>query len=190
MAKRPLPTPEELRQLLRYEPETGKLFWRERGPECFPLYGTLAEREGKAKRWQKLKAGREAGSIGSRNYVVISVRGHPYFAHRIAWAIHHGCWPTFVIDHINGDRADNRLCNLRDVPPTINYRNMKINALNTSGAANVAYDKTRAKWRAVVRREGRIHNIGSFAQKDDAIRAVSLFRDQFGDYTERHGASR
>jgi len=59
----------------------------------------------------------------SDGYIIIMVSGLSFVAHRVAWFINYGTWPTGVIDHINHDRSDNRIINLRDVSPTENARN-------------------------------------------------------------------
>ncbi len=92
-------TPELLRERLSYCPTTGVLRWKV-GPN----------------------AGKPAGGVKS-GYVRIAISGVNVFAHRAAWAITHGKWPNEVIDHINRNRQDNRLENLRDVSGTENARN-------------------------------------------------------------------
>ena len=94
-----------LRQLVVYEPDTGVLRWRvTRG---------------------KSIEGKQAGCINGRGYVCVNVENRNYLAHRLGWAIYHGEWPKGVIDHVNGDQADNRLENLRDVSQAVNQRNTK-----------------------------------------------------------------
>ena len=68
------------------------------------------------------RAGLEAGTAKS-GYIRINFKGNIVCAHRLAWVLHYGAWPVGVIDHINRDRADNRIVNLRDVTPTENARN-------------------------------------------------------------------
>ena len=67
-------------------------------------------------------------------------------AHRVAWAIYYGVWPTGMIDHINGDGLDNRICNLRDVTHKENARNSRRKATNKSGCSGVMRDKHKKKW--------------------------------------------
>ena len=72
------------------------------------------------------KAGKAAGTITSSGYIVISVDGKSYKAHRLAWLFVYGKMPVGQIDHINGDKRDNRISNLRDVPARGNSQNKKI----------------------------------------------------------------
>lgn len=67
--------------------------------------------------------GQEAGWIGSDGYRRLTHRDRLYMAHRVAWAIHYKSWPVYTIDHINRDRSDNRIVNLRDVPQSENNKN-------------------------------------------------------------------
>lgn len=90
-----------IRLRLRYDPDTGKVYWRD-GP-C---------------------AGLEAGTPRSA-YLSIRLGGVNYRLHRVAWALHHGTWPLQVIDHINCIGTDNRIANLRDVSPLENARNKR-----------------------------------------------------------------
>lgn len=115
-------TPEILRQLLRYEPETGKLFWLERGPKWFS--DKPVGQQHNANAWNAKYAGKEAfTSVGFNGYRQGSVFRQGMNLHRVAWAIHHGEWPDHI-DHINRDRLDNRICNLRSVTKAENAKNL------------------------------------------------------------------
>ena len=70
-------------------------------------------------------AGSVAGYVGGSGYILISIDGKRYHAHRLAWLIVTGAWPRGDIDHINGIRTDNRIENLRDVTRSVNMQNLK-----------------------------------------------------------------
>jgi len=144
-----LPSPEMLRKLLRYDPDTGNLFWMERsrcwfkdGPRQTPSMNSFNRKH----------AGKIAGFIGRHGYVEIKVVGLNLKAHRIAWALHTGEWPRDFIDHINGKRLDNRICNLRNATSVMNSRNSKFNEKNTSGILGVSLFDNGYKmyWRAYI----------------------------------------
>ena len=155
MADKPIPTPELLRQLLRYEPETGRLFWR----SC------------EESKRRNAFANKEAGTISSIGYRKIFVYYKQYAAHRIAWAMHYGAWPKAQLDHINHDRADNRIDNLREVTNAENRFNLSARTDNTSGTQGVFWEKRTSRWRATITKNGKKNHLGSFKSKDEAISA-------------------
>lgn len=143
MAKKDLPSPEVLRQLLRYELDTGKLFWRERGLEWFNSPAAMA-------RWNGKHAGREAlRCVHGHGYPKGVVLGVSLRAHRVAWAITFGTWPD-VIDHIDGDVANNAISNLRNVTQAENNRNASRRKDNKSGVVGVYRRPASGKWIATI----------------------------------------
>lgn len=180
-----LPSPATLRQQLRYEPKTGRLFWRERSPDSFADGKYPKERSCSA--WNSRFAGKEAfkraNKYGYRNGQVNNIQMK---AHRVVWAICKGEWPQAHIDHINGDTGDNRIENLRDVSASVNMRNAKMSKNNTSGHTGVTWNKKNSKWYAQGRAKGRYLHLGSFDSIEDAVQAREDFNRQNG-YTERHG---
>lgn len=185
MAKKPLPTPDELRQLLRYEPETGKLFWRARTPEMFADGGHTAAHV--CARWNSKFSGKEAFTACSRGYPVGAIWGTNIQAHRAAWAIYHGEWPTHRIDHIDGNPGNNRIENLRDVTQAENMRNISRRSDNTSGATGVYWRKQRMKWGAYIKAD-KIIPLGSFKTFDEAVAARKEAEKALG-YHSNHGRS-
>ena len=162
-----------------YDPETGVVTWKRRE---------------EITRWDKAFnaqfAGRECGSIDKIGYQVIGFSHEGKLnrlkAHRLAWLIVHGKLPDGEIDHINRNRADNRISNLRDVPRAINHRNLTMLRNNTSGVTGVCWHKTKGKWQARAKIDGRYRSVGLFTCIHEASAAVKAFRAKHG-FTGSHG---
>lgn len=175
MATRILPTPEDLRQLLDYDPETGVLTWKARsGDDRF------------TRGWNTRYAGTPALNANENGYRSGHLGGQKVKSHRAAWAAYYGEWPKHGIDHINGDKTDNRISNLRDVTDAENQKNRPMRADNKSGCTGVYWEPDCQKWSAKIAIDGRLKNLGRFDAKFDAILARLLAEQRLG-YTYRHG---
>jgi len=156
-----LPSPELLRKLLRYDPKTGKLFWRERTPDMFTTNYKTAE--GICKRWNQRYSGKEALTGTMRaGYRAGGVLGNTYYAHRVIWAMQTGCWPQAGIDHIDGNPLNNRLQNLRPANQAQNMWNTGRKSNNTSGYKGVHWSTQHKKWTAKIRKKGKKYHLGLF----------------------------
>lgn len=156
---------ELLRKLLRYDPETGELFWLPRPVEMFPC--KCAHH-----RWNKRFAGKRAfGAKMVNGHLKGSFLGHQILAHRTIWAIVHGEWPKGQIDHIDGNPANNRLENLRDVPEYLNHRNVARKLGAKAPYNGVEYSPRHKKWRARIHYDGLTRHIGLFPTLEEAIAA-------------------
>lgn len=178
MAFSQLPDLQILRNVLLYEPDSGRLFWKERPVHMFP-------KEEKAQSWNKRFAGAEAFTHTHNGYKRGLIFGKSYLAHRIAWKIEYGQEPD-CIDHINGDRSDNRICNLRSVSASENTRNTKIYKTNNSSACGVYWHKVAKKWAASIGAKSRRVNLGLFSDLADAVNARKAAELSLG-YHENHG---
>ena len=169
-----------LRQLLRYEQETGLLFWLPRDVQTF-----IPMRIGKT--WNTRNAGNVAGRIDEiTGYRKIMLEGRPRLAHRLAWAVHYGEYPLGTIDHINGIRSDNRLINLRDVSHEENMRNTKKPVTNNSGVVGVFWNKRDGEWRATIQVSRKTKSLGSYLKFEDAVAARLEAERQYG-FHPNHG---
>jgi hypothetical protein len=185
MATRQLPDAETLRKLLRYEPETGKLYWLPRPVEMF-TEGRWNSAYRKCCSWNGKNAGREAlSSVNGEGYLTGAIFGRPVKAHRVAWALITGEWPD-KIDHISGDRSDNRWQNLRTVDDLENSRNRKVGANNRTGCSGVGFQKRNQKWRARISANGNVIWLGQFDSYDEAVTARKAAERQHG-YHPNHG---
>lgn len=118
--------------------------------------------------------GRIAGSINGHGYVVIRIGKRAYAAHRLAWLYVHGEWPAGHIDHINGNKTDNRIANLRVVSPSESNQNWrKAMPTNKVGLLGVSFDDRRKvkKYRALIQLGERRIFIGAYATADEAHQA-------------------
>lgn len=176
-------SPYLLRKLLRYEPETGKLYWLERSIDVYP--------EGKritpalVAKWNKAFAGREAFTAShNQGYRVGRIFDHAYLAHRIIFAIVDGRFVEFI-DHINGDRADNRWINLREATRKENQRNMKKPKTNKSGYVGVSQHRD-GRWKAQIHADYKGHFLGFYSSLDDALTARRAAERLLG-FHKNHG---
>lgn len=184
MAKRPLPSPETLRQLLRYEPETGKLFWRERGPEWFSPSGRNSAIHQSCV-WNTRYADSLAlNTPDSHGYLHGRIFKKKTYAHRAAWIINHGSYPEGSIDHIDGDKRNNRISNLRIALPTENGWNRGKNKNNTTGYKGVFYDKRDGFYYARIGVDGQSFSLGRSQTAEGAHNLyVQASQKMHGDFS-------
>lgn len=167
----------ELRERVSYNPDTGELVWRWSDLRWF-------KDERAQKIWNTRYAGQRATYQRRDGRLVLTIRGKKLFAHRVAYALHNGQWPSGETDHINGDNTDNRAVNLRDVTKSGNMRNQKRHAKNTSGCTGVSTQ--RGKWWAYIHNNGRQEHLGLFECKTAAVIARKAAERKYG-YHENHG---
>ena len=149
MANKDKITPEILHELLNYNPLTGQIKFKPRSDKWFSSASS-------AKMWNGKNAGKRAFCKKSRyGYLVGRILNVDIAAHSVVWAMHYGNWPIGVIDHINGERTDNRIINLRDVTYTENQRNVRIRSDNKSGCHGVAWNEASKKWRTRIKVSGK-----------------------------------
>lgn len=136
----------------------------------------------------RAKPGEIVGCIRPDGYLCTSIGGKLYQIHRLAWLYAHGSWPEGQIDHINGNRSDNRLSNLRDVCHVDNGRNQKLCSTNKSGINGVHWFASRGKWRATITVNGKSLHLGYFntvAEASEARKAA----DEINGFHQNHGRS-
>lgn len=144
-------TQKRLMEVLRYDPATGVFKWMESGS------GRRAD----------LVAGYESPD----GYTQIMVDGKNYFAHRLVWFLYHGYFPEHDLDHIDRDKSNNRLDNLREASRQCNVRNTGNRSTNTSGVKGVYWDKRDNKWYAQICISGKNKHLGLYENFDDAVMA-------------------
>lgn len=156
---------ETVRELLDYDPETGIFTWKARDRKWFPS-------EKPQKLWNGTWAGKVAGRTHHSGYVDIGLLSRRYQVHRVAWLHVYGEWPKGEIDHIDGDRANNRIANLRDVRRNENQQNVvSPRADSTSGLRGVCWHKGKRKWVANINKDNQRFELGAFDCKHEAYAA-------------------
>jgi hypothetical protein len=177
MTAEKLPSIETLRKLLRYDPDTGELHWNARTPEMF-VRAKIVRPEVICARWNSRLADKRADSISGNGYRQVNACGRCMIAHRVVWALHYGSWPTQTIDHLNGDRGDNRIANLRDCSMSTNAKNMPVRRDNSSGIAGVR--RIRSGWVALITADKKHTHLGVFKDKFDAVLARLIAEKKHG----------
>jgi hypothetical protein len=147
---------EYIRSSFTYDPETGCIVW--------------------ARTCGKATAGSEAGNLrgyGRKPYRIVGACGRDFLAHRIAWFLHFGTWPSHHIDHVNGDASDNRIANLRPATPSQNGWNRGPQVNNTSGYKGVTrFTRMKTpKWKAEIEVNGKRKHLGLFETAEEASNA-------------------
>lgn len=140
----------KLKAALIYDPETGEFTW-------------IGSRH-----WK----GKKAGTKSNQGYNRIWFLRRKWAAHRLAWLLHYGEWPSGYIDHINGDRFDNRITNLRVANVAENSRNQMASKRNKLGLKGVS-KKQSGRYCATIHIRGKNHHLGTFPTAEDAAMAYN-----------------
>ena len=142
-------TYDRLRELLVYNPKTGKFYSRtNRGPT---------------------RVGVEVGVLQAKGYIRIMIDRTYYFAHRLAWLYVHGHHPENILDHIDRNPGNNRIDNLREISYSCNTRNCGNHTNNSSGVKGVYWFDRTGKWYAQVHVGHRKYHLGLYDDFDDAV---------------------
>lgn len=159
--------------------------------ECNPIVGELYFKERPRNEFNhntsyahhKKRVGKKAGWMNNGGYVMVRMDDNQYLAHRVIWLLTYGelpPHPKFEIDHINGDRSDNKITNLRIVDHAGNQRNSGRAVNNTSGFRGVRWDKTRGKWRAEIKINQKGILLGRFETIEEAKEARENADKRYG----------
>lgn len=161
---KPIVTQSRLREMLSYNEITGEFT--------------------RVKKVVKHIAGSVAGCVcPSKGYIKICIDGRTYMAHRLAWFYLHGAWPTDSLDHVNGIRADNRICNLREATNSENHQNRTCNRNSKSGLLGVSWHKSSKTWRASIKAGNKHYHIGHFHCPDMAYAAYQMAKAELHTFS-------
>lgn len=143
----------KVREILDYNPNTGEFHW-------------------KIKPTKNSRVGQKAGGIKGQGYGYIQYLKKMYSMSHLAWLHFYGKYPAMYIDHINGDRFDNRIANLREATPAENVQNIRKAPSNSShGFLGASFDKEKNKWRARIRVNGKKISLGRYNTPEEASSA-------------------
>ncbi|MCS4333686.1 HNH endonuclease [Klebsiella variicola] len=148
-------TQAELKRRIHYDPETGVLTRRISFRRSHPV-------------------GSIVGAHDKDGYLKATVLGVTYQCHRLAWFYVHGKWPIGVIDHIDLNKSNNRIKNLRDTSKSGNEHNRGVRKDNKSGYKGVFWSSRERKWKAAIKANGKKIHLGTFPQKIDAVAAYDM----------------
>lgn len=160
-----LPSQEYLKECFDYDSETGNLTWKERPLHHFKNKNTMKSMNTK-------HSGFIAGSISNGRYLSVIINLKSYRNHRIIWKLVYGADPFEQIDHIDGNKFNNKINNLREATNSENQHNEGLRKTNTSGFKGVSFDKWFGLWVAHIGLNNKQIKLGRFKNKEDAIEAV------------------
>lgn len=150
-------TLERLKQVLDYQPHTGLFIW--------------VVSPDRPKRWNTKHAGKVAGGLNNWGHRAIRIDGRKYLAHRLAWLYVHGEWPQQEVDHVNCDKDDNRISNLREASRFENALNRPVQKNNALGLKGTSFDRRKGKFQAQIGAFGRHKWLDYFETKEAAAEA-------------------
>lgn len=172
--------PKHVRDLLDYDPDTGIFTWKNRPRHLFQDQRSWAT-------WNSRFSGKRAGSRTLNGYWFIAIHSRFHFSHRLAWAHVHEAWPREQIDHINGNREDNRIANLREATAAENQQNICLQKNSSSGIKGVNYDKRRGKWIVWIGVNKKSMYCGGYESKEEAAEVARKVREQVHGAFTNHG---
>ncbi|WP_274721094.1 HNH endonuclease [Xenorhabdus bovienii] len=146
--------------LFKYNPSTGCVTWKNPPESSCYFKGDLV------------------GYLTNGYYKIKLFEMHIY-VHRLAWLLYYGRRPSEFIDHINGDRSDNRIINLREASNTENSWNSKMRKNNSSSVKGVCWCKSNKKWVARIRIDGKRKTLGYFSDLNEAKLAMEEARTKY-----------
>lgn len=168
-----------VRESLDYDCDTGCFIWKKRPISHF--------KDARAqKSWNTRYSGRAAGVLDGFGYFMIGLMDQKVRAHSLAWVLVYNEWPKGQVDHINHDKSDNRIVNLRVVSHKDNAKNAGVRVDNTSGIVGVTWDKRLTKWKAQIYANNKNVYLGSFTDKFKAICARKSAEIKY-EFHENHG---
>lgn len=144
-------TQARLKELLSYDPEVGIFSW-------------IVERG-------KCHKGSPAGCLDSRGYLVITIDRKRYYAHRMAWLYMNGSMPSMNIDHMDGNKSNNKISNIRDVSVSTNAQNLKQATSRNLSTGVLGVRMLKGKYLSQITIDGKDRHLGTFNSPEEAHEA-------------------
>jgi len=157
-----------IKERISYCPDSGNLYWKK-------THLTQNEKEGDL-----------AGGRCNHGYITLKCNGVSYQGHRVAYFLMTGDLP-YSVDHINGDKTDNRWVNLRAASHSENIVNQGFRKTNKSGIKNVYWNKAKEGWSVAIRSNGKRHNLGTFDTIFEAAAVAIPARTRLHGVFANHG---
>jgi hypothetical protein len=140
----------------------------------------------KVKSSKKILIGEKSGAKRKDGYCLTGINGKGYLNHRLIFLMHHGYLPE-CLDHIDGNRLNNKIKNLRPATMTQNAYNSKLKKDNSSGVKGVSWHKQANKWQVRVRINGKRKNFGVFDNLELADLVAQEIRNKYHGAFVNHG---
>jgi len=157
---------DSIKDYVSYNPQTGKIHWiKDKG---------------------RAKSGDLAGTQEDTGALKLVFNRRLYKLHRLAWFLYYGVWPKEEIDHINHDKLDNRIINLRETDRKTNGRNLPLFTNSLSGVCGVHWFERTQKWTVSIKVDGRNIRLGYFSNFDEAVKVRKDAEIKYG-FHENHG---
>ena len=174
-----LPSVKFLEECFLYDKESGDLIWKKRPSHHF-------HSKPYADKFNTMYAGKIAGGNPKPSrYKRLVIDGKPIMCHRIIWKLEKKEEPLYI-DHIDGDRHNNKIENLRSIPFRENSLNQAKSSKNTSGVVGVYWEKERNLWRASISHGGKEIRLGRYKTLIDAV-AERMRAEKLYGYHKNHG---
>jgi hypothetical protein len=174
-------SPEDIKRLFIFD--NGRYYWQPRPLSDFKTATSHAA-------WNKKYAGAETMCTpNGSGYKQVCINHKTYSAHRVIWAFHYGEWPANQIDHINGDRGNNDISNLRVVTSAENGRNQRRRRTNVSGHMGVHWNKKCSKWQAQLSVGGDKKYLGLFDDIEEAVAVRAKANIEY-NFHPNHGSGK
>lgn len=179
-----VPSIDYLRECFDCDSDSGLLIWKARPRRHFKDERSYATTNSRF-------AGQAAGAVTRWGYVYVQLGSERIHAHRIIWAINTGAWPSRFLDHINGDKADNRIANLREADRSQNGANRPVSPKNKVGLKGVCPHGRR--FRAQIKTREKVIYLGMFdtpelAHEAYAAAAIKHHGEYAGGIQKKHAS--